>query len=194
VGCVTPDSDLYAAARIISYCDANTVLALTIFHLDLRDGTDLKYYANNVDCRILGKHFQALDQSERKTIIQDFCIFTALFNLSLLVKSETKVIFDACKSLVCHLDLSIGKNVNFFLLDFAVPLVSRLIEHRGLDHGAFPVNQVDIHNFPFAFRISVLTKWGLLDDTGLQTPISRKLVEGFDRHILISIIDLIVHV
>ena len=130
--------------------------------------------------------FQLADFGEGVAARHDGGVIFALLDFGLEAKSKAKVILDRCVPLVCDFHLSVCEHVNSIFVDFIEPSFRCLVVHRGLDHGALTIDQVNIQNFALASLIFVLFDRGLLHHSGLEPPVGRKLIQGAQRHILVT--------
>ena len=185
---VSPNCDRDRTAGIITDGNVKSIFRVSRLHFDLGCARDFKYRPNYINGAVGGQIFDCRNRGKCKSIIQDLCIFSALLDLSFFAKREAKVILYARKLLVRHLNFSISDNVNLVLLNFVEPLLSCVIEHRRLNHGALFVDHVDVHYLTGAFSVFILFEWRFLHNTRLDTPICCKLVQSLDRYIVITII------
>ena len=130
--------------------------------------------------------FQLADFGEGVAACHDGGVLFALLDFGLKAKSKAKVILDRCVPLVCDFHLSVREHVNSIFVDFVEPSFRCLVVHRGLDHGALAIDEVYIQNFALSSLIFVLFDRGLLHNSSLEPPVGGKLVQGAQRHILVT--------
>jgi hypothetical protein len=173
--------------RVVCDDQVHSVFCLARLEFDLGHASDLDQSSNHVDRATGGLNLKQIDSSERKSVFLDSGVVVALFDLSVVAESETKVILDWGEFLVGHLDLTVRKAIDLVFNERIKPLLSQLIEECSLNHCASAVDQVEVENVTSSPRILVLAKRGLLNNAGLEAPVLWKLIQGAYRHVLIIV-------
>jgi len=123
---------------------------------------------------------------EAEALTLDGGVLVGLLDLGVAVEHNGVVVLNARVPLVGHLDLSIGEEVDFVLLEDRVEVVGLFVEKGSLNLRSLIVNQLHVQQSALPSRILPSLLNMFLGDTRLNLPVEEESVETLDGRVALG--------
>ena len=106
-----------------------------------------------------------------------------LFDLTKIVKGNSKVIFYSCVSLISHLDLASAHRVDFSFLKTFSPFFCSISKEGPHNRAICLIRDINIEQHSRPFGIVIMPEWVFLCDLDFNDPILSEAIQAAYWHV-----------
>lgn len=180
----TPEGHLQANVGLVTNRNGALLLLGTVAEVDGAGGADIEDDSDDIDCARLRELLNFLETGKGKADTLDLVVLSHTLNRRLSAESEAVVVGDRCEALVGNLDHTVGEGEHGVYFKDLIKLRGLFVECGSLNHCSLFVHEIEIEKLARLSGIFPAPHGGLLDDTSFDSPVGRKLVQGFDGHVV----------